>query len=121
MGGARSGGGGGFGGGCGGFHQICVEGLALKGRVEPVRVDWCSENARLEEFAQAHGLRLCEVQVVYGVGHGYTNVLIGRELGIPEDTVKSHLRRVRWAYCALDRANVVMKLARLGLFSGGVV
>lgn len=81
------------------------------------RVDWGADNFRLSQFGKDHRLTLREVQVVYGAGHGYTNSTIGRELGISEDTVKTHMRRVYSLLEAADRAHAVKMLALLGLFA----
>ena len=48
-----------------------------------------------------------EMQVLLGMAAGKSNATIGRGLGITEDTVKTHARRLFRKLGAIDRANAV--------------
>lgn len=55
-----------------------------------------------------------EVEVLELVAQGKTNAAIGRELGITEETVKRHLREIRFVLGAHDRAHAVNEGWRKG-------
>lgn len=49
-----------------------------------------------------------------GLADGLTNLLIGRRLGLSEDTVKTHARRIFKAMDAKSRTDAVRKAYRWG-------
>lgn len=59
-----------------------------------------------------------EVQVLELVAQGKTNAMIGRTLGITEETVKRRLRDIRFVLHAHDRAHAVNEGWRLGYLGG---
>ena len=59
-----------------------------------------------------------EVQVLELVAQGRTNATIGRLLSITEETVKRHLRNIRFVLDARDRAHAVNEGWRLGYLGG---
>lgn len=48
-----------------------------------------------------------EVEILVLVAQGRTNAMIARELGVHEETVKRHLREIRFVLGANDRAHAV--------------
>lgn len=62
-----------------------------------------------------------ELQVLAGAANGQQNAAIGLELGINEDTVKTHMRRVFAVLGARDRAHAVAIALATGLMQVGVV
>ena len=54
-----------------------------------------------------HELTDRELQVLVGMSRGCTNARIAEELGVSEDTVKCHVRRLFMKIGARDRANAV--------------
>jgi len=61
------------------------------------------------------GLTLQEMRVIEKLPKGMTNREIGRELGISEDTVKTHLRHAMYKIKAKDRAEAAAFALREGL------
>ena len=64
-----------------------------------------------------------EVEVLRLVALGYTNAAAAKELFLAEDTIKSHLTRIRARLQAKDRTQIVVTAIALGLltpdYSGG--
>lgn len=60
-----------------------------------------------------------QVQVLEHVAAGLTNVRIAERLGITEESVKRHLRELRFKLRARDRAHAVNEGWRLGYLGGG--
>ncbi|MBI4338336.1 MAG: response regulator transcription factor [Chloroflexi bacterium] len=58
-----------------------------------------------------------ETQVLTLVAEGYSNKIIGAELGISERTVKNHLTFIMTKLCASDRTHAVVTALRSGLLS----
>ena len=56
-----------------------------------------------------------ELQILHGMSDGQSNMEIGRELGMSQDTVKSHAHRMFPKLGARDRAHAVMVALRNGL------
>jgi DNA-binding NarL/FixJ family response regulator len=56
-----------------------------------------------------------EIEVVRSVARGNSNKAIGRELGICETTVKSHIKSVLEKLRAQDRAHAVAIAAKRGI------
>lgn len=56
-----------------------------------------------------------EVQVIYGVAYGFTNAEVGRQLGLTEATIKTHLQRIGRKTRTNSRAEVVSWGFRHGL------
>lgn len=52
-------------------------------------------------------LKVREHQVLHGMARGLDNLAIGQELGIAEDTVKTHAKRLYRKLVAADRAHAV--------------
>ena len=59
-----------------------------------------------------------EFQVLYGISYGRTNGLIGKELCLSEDTVKTHARRLYKKLGVVDRAHAVRVGIELGILDG---
>lgn len=70
-------------------------------------IDWEQINPRLERTGRKQGLSLREAQCLVAAAHGYSNVMIGRQLGISLDTVKTHFRRLFARKHINDRAQAV--------------
>lgn len=58
-----------------------------------------------------------EVQVLAAMARGRTNAGIGSELGLSEDTVKTHARRIYDKLDARDRAHAVARGYQLGILA----
>ena len=56
-----------------------------------------------------------EIQVLRGMSDGRSNIAIGRELSLSEDTIKTHARRLFNKIGAVDRAHAVALGLRMGL------
>jgi DNA-binding CsgD family transcriptional regulator len=59
-----------------------------------------------------------EYQVLVGMSRGLTNCLIGREMFLSENTVKSHAARLFKKLGATDRAHAVALAFAAGLLNG---
>lgn len=59
-----------------------------------------------------------ELQVLRGMARGRSNTLIGRELYLSEDTIKTHARRLFRKLGAKDRAQAVNRGWELGVLGG---
>lgn len=59
-----------------------------------------------------------ELQVLQGMSRGRSNTLIGRELYLSEDTIKTHARRLFRKLGAKDRAQAVNRGWELGILGG---
>jgi DNA-binding NarL/FixJ family response regulator len=55
-----------------------------------------------------------ERQILWGVAAGKTNRAIGSSLGLSEETVKSHVRKMRRRWGAPDRASLLYAAIRRG-------
>ena len=55
-----------------------------------------------------------ERMIVLLMGHGLTNKMIARQLGIAPDTVKTHARNIFWKLTAQTRAQAVYRASELG-------
>lgn len=64
-------------------------------------------------------LSVRELQVLYWMSHGQSNAAIGLKLGVSEDTVKTHARRLFRKLTVFDRAHAVRKGFERGLLQGG--
>lgn len=62
-----------------------------------------------------------QVEVLALVAAGMTNVAIAHELGVTLETVKRHLRELRFVLRAKDRAHAVDRGWRLGYLGGSNV
>jgi DNA-binding NarL/FixJ family response regulator len=62
-----------------------------------------------------------EVQVLRGVASGHTNATIGRDLHLTEETVKSHVARLRYKLGARDRSHAVALGYEHGVLRVGTV
>lgn len=67
--------------------------------------------------ARAGGLSERELQVLGGMAAGKTNAEIGKEHFLPEDTVKTHARKMFKKLGVSDRAGAVATGFRLGILS----
>ena len=56
-----------------------------------------------------------ERAIVFLMGHGLTNKMIARKLGIAPDTVKAHAKNIFWKLTAQTRAQAVYRASELGL------
>lgn len=54
-------------------------------------------------------------RILWGVAAGKTNRAIGSSLGLSEETVKSHVRKMRQRWGAPDRAALVYAAVRRGV------
>ena len=63
----------------------------------------------------AHDLSDREVAVLRLIAQGRTNHAIGRELGVSENTIKTHVRHLMRKLAVPDRAAAVAQAAELGL------
>lgn len=76
--------------------------------------------ALLGQFARgeapaAHGLSPRELEVVRRMAQGRTNTMIGRELHLTLNTIKTHVSHILRKLDAADRAQAVARAAALGL------
>ncbi len=55
-----------------------------------------------------------ERMIVLLMGHGLTNKMIARQLGIAPDTVKAHAKNIFWKLTAQTRAQAVYRASELG-------
>ncbi len=55
-----------------------------------------------------------ERAIVLLMGHGLTNKMIARQLGIAPETVKSHAKRIFWKLTVQTRAQAVYQASALG-------
>ena len=55
-----------------------------------------------------------ELQVLVGASEGHTNVMIGHDLGISEQTVKNHITRINQRLGTQDRTTAVVYAIRAG-------
>ena len=56
-----------------------------------------------------------ERAIVVLMGHGLTNKMIARQLGIAPETVKSHAKRIFWKLTVQTRAQAVFRASALGM------
>jgi DNA-binding CsgD family transcriptional regulator len=78
--------------------------------------------AAMTAYVRARRTRLTdrESEVLGLVAQGMTNAEIGRALHITEETVKRHMRELRFVLRARDRAHAVDRGWRLGYLGGGM-
>ena len=76
-----------------------------------------ANNAKDSEGIEHSGARLSarERAIVLLMGHGLTNKMIARRLGIAPDTVKAHAKRIFSKLTAQSRAQAVYRASTLGL------
>ncbi|TNC19086.1 helix-turn-helix domain-containing protein [Amycolatopsis alkalitolerans] len=72
---------------------------------------------RINTFPGGLSLTDREVQVLNGLTVGKTSLEIGADLGLSEDTVKTHLRRLYGKLGAHDRAHAVALAYRRGVLT----
>jgi DNA-binding NarL/FixJ family response regulator len=100
-------------------------GLALSAKSSPASLSAASyeseialvNNAKEAEELQHSGAPLSarERMIVLLMGHGLTNKMIARKLGIAPDTVKTHAKSIFWKLTAQTRAQAVYRASELGL------
>jgi DNA-binding NarL/FixJ family response regulator len=75
-----------------------------------------ADNAKDSEGVQHSGAPLSarERMIVLLMGHGLTNKMIARQLGIAPDTVKAHAKNIFWKLTAQTRAQAVYRASELG-------
>jgi DNA-binding NarL/FixJ family response regulator len=75
-----------------------------------------ANNAKELEGMQHSGAPLSarERMIVLLMGHGLTNKMIARKLGIAPDTVKAHAKNIFWKLTAQTRAQAVYRASELG-------
>ena len=75
-----------------------------------------ANNAKDSEGVQHSGVPLSarERAVVLLMGHGLTNKMIARRLGIAPDTVKAHAKNIFWKLTVQTRAQAVYRASELG-------
>lgn len=68
----------------------------------------------IPEGAVTEGLTKREFEILSAIARGRTNAVIGRDLGMSEDTVKTHVSKVLSKLAAHDRTHAVTRGYQLG-------
>jgi DNA-binding NarL/FixJ family response regulator len=99
-------------------------GLALSAESSPASLSAAAyeseialaNNAKESEEMRPSGVRLSarERMIVLLMGHGLTNKMIARKLGIAPDTVKTHAKNIFWKLTVQSRAQAVYRASELG-------
>ena len=72
----------------------------------------------MAEYINVDALTEREVEVLRGVARGLSNKIVGGNLGISEDTVKTHMKNILAKLRANDRTQAVLIAIRRGFLEG---
>ena len=72
---------------------------------------------RVAEHRVGDSLTERELEVLSSVAAGNSNKVVADQLGISEETVKSHMRNILWKSGAKDRTHAVTIAIKRGLIS----